>query len=190
MRKGDVTRTKMIAAAANLFEREGYSGAGLNGILDASDAPRGSLYFHFPGGKEELAIAAINAASEKLDADVEAVLKSARKPASGLARVVELLAERLAQSGYEKSCPIASVVSTSSAAPEGVRDAASTALLSLEARLAGYLVLHGMPQKGAEHRAGIVLAAIEGALVLGRIHRSTAPLLRLAKAMPLLVDQA
>ena len=66
MRKGDVTRAKMLEAAAMLFEREGYSGAGLNAILDQSAAPRGSLYFHFPGGKEELAIAAIEMSGAKL----------------------------------------------------------------------------------------------------------------------------
>lgn len=177
----------MIEAAASLFEREGYSGAGLNAILEESEAPRGSMYFHFPGGKEELAIAAIEASSERLVADVEAALKGARKPANAVARVVELLAARLEASSFEKGCPIASVVSTSSAAPASVREAASRALAALEARLAAYLVLHGISTKDAERHAGLVLAAIEGALVLGRIHRSTAPLTRVAKALPLML---
>jgi TetR/AcrR family transcriptional regulator, lmrAB and yxaGH operons repressor len=180
----------MIEAASSLFEREGYSGAGLNAILDDSAAPRGSLYFHFPGGKEELAVAAIEAAAQQLAVDVEAALKSARKPANALVRVVELLASRLEASSFEKGCPIASIVATSSAAPDGVREAASRALEALEGGLAAFLVEHGTAQKDAERQAGLVLAAIEGALVLGRIHRSTAPLLRVAKSLPLLLGES
>jgi TetR/AcrR family transcriptional regulator, lmrAB and yxaGH operons repressor len=179
----------MIEAAASLFEREGYSGAGLNAILEESEAPRGSLYFHFPGGKEELAIAAIEASSERLALDVMAALKGARKPANALARVVDLLAERLETSAFEKGCPIASVVSSSSAAPSAVREAASRALLDLEAKLAMFLAMHGAPEKDAERHAALLLAAIEGALVLGRIHRSTEPLARVAKALPMILGE-
>lgn len=189
MRKGEATRAKMIEAAAALFEREGYSGAGLNAILEESAAPRGSLYFHFPGGKEELAIAAIEASASKLADDVAGALRGARRPSTAVVRVVELLAQRLEASGYEKGCPIASVVASSSAAPEAVRAAASDALASLEASLAAYLVEQGASPREAERRAALVLAAIEGALVLGRIHRSTAPLARVAKSVPSLLGE-
>ena len=60
-RRGDETRTKLVEAAATLFEERGYHAAGVKAILERAGAPRGSFYFHFPGGKEELAIAAIEA---------------------------------------------------------------------------------------------------------------------------------
>ena len=50
------TRTRMIEATALLLRRRGYHGTSLNDILSASGAPRGSLYFHFPGGKDQLVI--------------------------------------------------------------------------------------------------------------------------------------
>ncbi|TGW02048.1 TetR/AcrR family transcriptional regulator, partial [Mesorhizobium sp. M2D.F.Ca.ET.145.01.1.1] len=50
------TRTRMIEATALLLRRRGYHGTSLNDILTASGAPRGSLYFHFPGGKDQLVI--------------------------------------------------------------------------------------------------------------------------------------
>src|SRR5262245_34700403 len=53
-RKGDETKARMIAATRDLLECGGYSAAGLNQIIAASGAPRGSLYFHFPGGKDQL----------------------------------------------------------------------------------------------------------------------------------------
>jgi TetR/AcrR family transcriptional repressor of lmrAB and yxaGH operons len=179
----------MIEAAAALFEREGYSGAGLNAILEAGEAPRGSLYFHFPGGKEELAVAAIEAAAARLVAEVTVALSGARRPVAALTRVVELLAARIEASGCELGCPIASVVASSAAAPEPVRQAASRALTGLETGLAAYLGAHGMATREAERRAGLFMCALEGALVLARIHRTSAPLARLAKSLPALLGE-
>src|SRR5947207_14909068 len=50
------TRTRMIEATALLIRQRGYHGTSLNDILSASGAPRGSLYFHFPGGKDQLVV--------------------------------------------------------------------------------------------------------------------------------------
>ena len=87
MRKGEATRARMIEAAADAFERDGFAGAGLNAILEASDAPRGSLYFHFPGGKEELAIAAVDAAATRLALDLTSALRGAKSASAGIGRV-------------------------------------------------------------------------------------------------------
>lgn len=174
----------MIEAAADAFEREGYSGAGLAAILEGSDAPRGSLYFHFPGGKEELAIAAIDAATTRLAVDLEAALRSARSASGGLVRVVALLGDRLAASRFEKGCPVTSIVSSSSAAPAPVRRAVADSTSVLEARLAAFLVGHGHKEAEAARLATVVLASIEGALLLARIRRSREPLDRVAKAIP------
>lgn len=187
MKKGDATRARMIDAASEAFEREGFSGAGLAGILEASGAPRGSLYFHFPGGKEELAVASIEASSTRLALELASVLVDARSPEAGLAAVVRHLADRLEESGFEKGCPISSIVASSSAAPTVVREGVADALVNLEARLADYLIAHGRTQADARARATVVLAAIEGALLLARVRRSRAPLARIEAAIPSLL---
>src|ERR1700742_1795816 len=53
-RKSDA-KDRMIVAARRLFREHGYRGTALSDVITESTAPRGSLYFHFPGGKEELA---------------------------------------------------------------------------------------------------------------------------------------
>ena len=53
------TRKKMIETTARLVQAKGYHGTSLNEILKKSDAPRGSLYFHFPGGKKTLVLEAM-----------------------------------------------------------------------------------------------------------------------------------
>jgi len=59
------TRTRMIETTARLLQHRGYHGTSLNDILEQSGAPRGSLYFHFPGGKDQLAIEATRAGIEE-----------------------------------------------------------------------------------------------------------------------------
>ena len=58
------SKQRMLAKAAELFQKQGYSGTGLKQIIEESGTPRGSLYFHFPGGKEELAVEALQYACE------------------------------------------------------------------------------------------------------------------------------
>lgn len=180
----------MIDAAADAFEREGFSGAGLAAILEASDAPRGSLYFHFPGGKEELAVAAIDASATRLALDLSSLLRSAKSASSGIARVIDLLADRLEAASFEKGCPITSIVAASSGAPEPVRSAVQDALSVLEASLAAFLVRHGRDPRDAARVATVTLAAIEGALLLARIQKSREPLSRVARAMPSILGEA
>ena len=60
------TSARMIEATARMLQHRGYHGTALSDILEASGAPRGSLYFHFPGGKDQLAIEATRAAVDRL----------------------------------------------------------------------------------------------------------------------------
>ena len=53
------TRERILDSSGELFRRQGYAGTGIKAILTASDAPYGSLYHFFPGGKEELGAAAL-----------------------------------------------------------------------------------------------------------------------------------
>src|SRR5271155_2092973 len=55
-------RQRMIERAAILLAKKGLQGASFSEILEASGAPRGSLYHHFPGGKDELVLAALSLA--------------------------------------------------------------------------------------------------------------------------------
>ena len=86
------TRERIIRVAAELFRRQGYDGTGLNQILDESGAPRGSLYFHFPGGKQQLAVEAVVASGAMLGKGMERSLDSADDVAKGIARIIDYIA--------------------------------------------------------------------------------------------------
>lgn len=107
--KGRASRDRFLLAAAELLQERGYYGTGLNEILARSGAPRGSLYHHFPGGKDELTIAALRTAGERLSASLAAGLESAADLAAGLRAFFDYFRNELRASEFRKGCPIAAV---------------------------------------------------------------------------------
>ena len=89
-------RQTMVWAAAKLFRRQGYSGTGLRDILAASGAARGSLYHHFPGGKEEIGAAAVTAAGSLVTETFQELANLSDSPADFLRHYTDLLVRWLA----------------------------------------------------------------------------------------------
>ncbi|WP_280462967.1 TetR/AcrR family transcriptional regulator [Nocardia carnea] len=175
--KGAETRQRMIEATRSSIERRGYFGTGLNQILTDSDTPRGSLYFHFPGGKDELVAAAVTQTSGVIDtALAEADLTD---PAGAVTALITLLGDRLEASGWECGCPVATVALEVSGANDTVQRACAevygrwTEALRISLRTAGY--------DNADDLAVSLLALIEGALLLAQTHRDREPLERAAR---------
>src|SRR5690349_22796393 len=106
---GRASREAFLDATGVLLRRQGYAATGLNEIVARSGAPRGSLYFHFPGGKQELALAAMEATGEQLRAGIAALMSRPGGAAASLAGLIDALAAGLEASGYRDGCPIATV---------------------------------------------------------------------------------
>ncbi len=170
------SRASFVAATGQLLRRQGYAGTGLSEIVALSGAPRGSLYFHFPGGKEELAVAAMTAAGEELGGAIRAVLASSEDLGECLARLVDALALSLEASGYADGCPIATITLEAACASEAVRAAAGAAFETWLAALRERMIAAGMEEEAAARRALLVLSSLEGALILARAGRDRAPL--------------
>src|ERR1700729_464881 len=60
------TKQRMIERTAILLAQKGLQGTSFSEVLEASGAPRGSLYHHFPGGKNELVLAALSKAADQV----------------------------------------------------------------------------------------------------------------------------
>ena len=175
-RRPSDTRSAFIDATADLLRRQGYAATGLNEITASSGAPRGSLYFHFPGGKEELAVAAMERAGEQLRLGIEAIVASSNDVGDALARLVDVMADGLERSGYASGCPIATITLEAAAASEPVRSTAVSVFDSWLAVLADRLEAAGFTPDAARRRAVLVLAAVEGALILSRARADVSPL--------------
>jgi TetR/AcrR family transcriptional repressor of lmrAB and yxaGH operons len=165
-----------VHTTARLLRRQGYAATGLNEIVAASGAPRGSLYFHFPGGKEQLAVAAMRGAGAQLAVGIEQVLSSSDDLGEALGRLVDGLAAGLEASGFADGCPIATVALEAAGTSEPIRDAARDAFDAWLGALGTRLRSAGFDGAEAVRRATLVLAAIEGALILSRARRDLVPL--------------
>jgi TetR/AcrR family transcriptional regulator, lmrAB and yxaGH operons repressor len=171
------SRDAFIDTAGLLLRRQGYAGTGLNEIVARSQAPKGSLYFHFPGGKEELAVAAMQRTGEQLRAALAAILASSDDLGEALARLLDALGEGLERSDYRDGCPIATVTLELASDSHALRAVATETFDSWLDALHERLLMAGVAVPVAERRALLVLSAIEGALIIARARRDLAPLL-------------
>jgi AcrR family transcriptional regulator len=177
------TRTRIVEASAELFRHHGYAGTGIKAIVAASDAPYGSIYHYFPGGKEELGVAALEAGGviyrelvELIFSEDADVVEATRAFCAGAAEVLEM-------TNYEDACPIATMALEVSSASEPMRVAAATAFESWLAVLEARFVRAGMSPDRARKVAIELFCAIEGAFVLARAQRST-------EALEVMADRA
>ncbi|WP_336083550.1 TetR/AcrR family transcriptional regulator [Nocardia sp. SSK8] len=181
--KGAETRCKLIKATRSLIESHGYFGTGLNQIVRTSGAPRGSLYFHFPGGKDELVAAAVADSGIEI---AEMIRTTEASDARDLARqVITFLGDRLEASDWTVGCPVAAVALDTASTNDAVQQACSATYRLWEDALRERLIGFGHPEP--ERVSTAALALIEGGLVLARAHRSRRPLRQLADTIDILV---
>ncbi|MGP4114363.1 TetR/AcrR family transcriptional regulator [Streptomyces sp. 4N509B] len=183
--KGERTRARMIDATRDLVEGGGYFGTGLAQVLKASGAPRGSLYFHFPGGKDELVAESLTRAGAEIGRLMEDLLADAPSLAEGVARLLDALGERLTGSGWRKGCPVATVALETAADNDALQQVCSRVYAAWEGTLRDRLAAEGRPDPAGT--ALTVLAMVEGALLLARAHRDRAPLDAVARSVAALV---
>jgi AcrR family transcriptional regulator len=171
----------MVESAALLFREQGYSGTGFRDVIDHSGAPRGSIYHHFPGGKSELAAETVRYAGEVVAARLE---RAARKgdPVVALRSYLDGWRRALEDSGFRAGCPVLAVaIETHDDA--AVADATAEVFERWEQMFAETLREAGVPRARATRVATLTVAAIEGAVVLCRAERSTAPLLDVGREL-------
>jgi AcrR family transcriptional regulator len=190
MAKADDSKGKTLTAAVKLFRQQGYHGTALQDILAAGGAPRGSLYFHFPKGKEEIGAGALSLASEAVR---QAIVQAAEKSDSAesfLVRIVRAMAADLERSDYREGCPIATTALETAAQSEVLGAATRTAFQKWELEIKRGLFRFGLTSGDADLVATMVLSQLEGALLLARTYRSLAPIQRAEEAVRLLAHAA
>ncbi|MRH89935.1 TetR family transcriptional regulator [Nocardia sp. SYP-A9097] len=182
--KGAETRDRLLDATQELMETAGYLGAGLNQVVAVSGAPRGSLYFHFPGGKDELVGASIRRAGQAIGDSLGGLAESQPSATEFVDGVLRFLGDRLEESGWRKGCPVATVALETAATNDPLQQACSEVYTAWEAALRTQLA----DRPNAEDLAVTILALVEGALLLARAHRSREPLTRIARQVGVLLS--
>ena len=190
MRKGEATRADLLTATGRLLAQKGVKGTGLSEILQASGAPKGSLYFHFPGGKDELACAALKESAAIWRTRLQDEMSSALSAGHALTLACASLGRRLVRSGFKLGRPVATTTLEVAAEHDEIRAVCAHHFSSWIAYLHALFVERGMPEERAGAYATLVLSSIERALLLARAEKSTAALESCGALLASIVDDA
>ena len=183
------SRERMVRSAALLFRERGYSGTAFSDVIAHSGAPRGSIYHHFPGGKAQLAQEAVAWAAAAIAERLDEALARERDAAGVLRAFLAPWREVLERSAFRAGCPLVAITVETDVPPE-LRDAVARAFAGWSELLASRLRRAGIGPARARTLAALTLSAIEGAVLLCRAQRDTAPLEAVAAELARAIDAA
>ena len=175
------TRDRFIKTTSLLMETQGYHATGLNQITKESGAPKGSLYYYFPEGKEELASVAIQRTGENfarliienLQEDIP-LQDSIREFVLGVAKGVE-------ESNFSSGGPLTAVAMETASTNERLNLACKDAFLQIQSAFETKLTAGNIPTERAKDLSVFITSAIEGGIILSRTYHSSAPLRSVAE---------
>ena len=170
------TRPRIIEAALTLIRGKGYGGTTISEIVEASGAPRGSVTFHFRGGKEEIALEVVELMTARILADVDRASQAATTPAEVLTAQLSEIADVLECSEFSDSCPVSPITIELGQASDEVREACMRFFAAWREALTQKMAERGMDVDDARRIASLMVYATEGALVVCRAERSLAAL--------------
>jgi TetR/AcrR family transcriptional repressor of lmrAB and yxaGH operons len=166
-------RQQILQVAARLFEKQGFHATGLNEIIRESGAPKGSLYYYFPEGKEQIGAETARWSAAQLIERIRVGLDQAADPAAAVRLLALGVADAVEQSGFSAEGPLMMLAAESAVGSERLNAACRDAYASLAGAFAGKLA-------GDAQLAQFVLGALEGAILLSRVQHSGEPLRRAA----------
>lgn len=175
-------RERLILAMTDALQRRGLHGSGLTELLAAAQAPKGVLYHHFPGGKAELAVAAVEATIARLCVSLDERMAGG-DPAAALMAWINGAQRRLEASGYEKGCPLATIALETTQDDVEIRAALGKGFAQIRTRIGAALAKAGYEARNAESLAALMVAAYEGGLLQARAAGTPEPMNLVGEAL-------
>ena len=174
------TREKILRTAQRLLGQSGLSGAGLNQVIVASGAPRGSIYYHFPNGKAQWVGEALDAYGDYFCALAGEILAREAGFGANLEALLLTVADGMAQTKCVRGCPIGAVIVDLDQDTEALRGICQKIVSRWQALFEPYL--SGIEETRRRELAGFVVSTMEGAIMLARMEGSPRPV-RIAAAL-------
>ena len=168
MPRPDRSRAALVDAAALLFRRQGYAATGVNQILETADVKAGSLYHHFPDGKQQRAAAVVHNAGTDIETRLRQFLASGLPVTDIVDGWIDLMSSGLVKDRRD-GCPIEPIATESVNASPLVREASARAFHAWQLAIADRLRHDGWEDAASDETALAVIALLEGALILSRI---------------------
>lgn len=170
------SKDKILNAASMLFRKQGYHGTSLSQITKMSNAPRGSVYYYFPNGKEQLAKEAIQQTGIRIKNHIEECLSLFDDAALGVNHWIKRIAEKLEQKEESTTISLVAMSSEVWSNNESLRLMCQEVYNEWEQLYVEKLVHSGYEPKEARRLGTAIQSWIEGAYTLSLVKNNTEPL--------------
>lgn len=178
-------RERIVRTTRDLIRRNGVSGTTMLEVIAEAGGSRGSLYHYFPGGRTQMVEDAVRSSIDEYTAGIEYVVTL--PPAEAIPLIVEVWRAEAEASGFTAGCPVVAAALGGASEPHA-RELAGEAFAVWTTAISRMLVNNGVAAERADGLATTVLAAIEGAVVLGLAQQSSEPMERVAAELVALYD--
>lgn len=183
------TKELLIETASRLFRMRGYDGVGLNDILKESSIPKGSLYHYFPNGKEGLAVEAIHHTKSIVLHFIEEVFERIDDPVKAVQDHIYQLANVMKDEKEPIGFPIGAIAAEKHSTNEPIRSACQSAFEEWREVYTAKFMKAGYSEKQARDFGIIILAVIEGGILLSLTMKSEESLRVIAEQLPMLLTK-
>ncbi len=178
----------IIEISTALFQQKGYKGVGLNEILKTCNITKGSLYHHFPKGKEELLITCLQAITEKITSIIKEVFRKHQTAQEAIKAMIEKLVTDFEIEGTITGHTITSMVSEMGSLSESVREVCSDFYRKIQDIFSEKIEADGFSKGNADSIALMINASIEGGILLCLTQKISQPLKIISQELPKIFD--
>ncbi|MFG3524734.1 TetR/AcrR family transcriptional regulator [Nocardia nova] len=182
------TVERIVTATAELMRRQGYGATSVKQITAAARAPIGSLYHHFPQGKQQIAATALRTSGAAYIQLLPLLMDPYPDLRVAVVAAFAAAAEQIEQSGWMNMCPVGTVAGEIADSEPALREVTAEVMQSWIDQGSAYFCARGMAAPAAHTFVIAVLGALEGAFILSRTLRSTAPIESAGEAMAAYLD--
>ncbi|MFD4458774.1 TetR/AcrR family transcriptional regulator [Nocardia sp. NPDC058480] len=182
------TRERLVSAVAELMRVHGYSAITVKQITAAADAPMGSLYHHFPQGKVQIAAEALRSTGAVYIQLLPLLMDPHKDLRVAVPAAFDDAARTLEESGWMNMCPVGTVAGEIADSEPALREVAAEVMRDWIDQGTTYFADRGVAESAARELIVAMLAALEGAFILGRTLRSAEPLRAAGRAIAARVD--
>ncbi|MGE7214857.1 TetR/AcrR family transcriptional regulator [Priestia koreensis] len=183
------TRDKIIQTASSLFQLQGYHATGLTQILEQSATPKGSMYYHFPQGKEQLAVEAIKYMKEFVQEKNEDILENYEDAVEAIQRIILDVADHFEKDDHAPGFPVGLLAAETASTSELLQQACQQAFEAWEGGYYKKLTANGWDEASAQDMAIVINSLIEGSILRALANKSSKPLRIAAAQIPQLLQR-
>ncbi len=181
------TRERIIQTTCDLIENQGYHATGLNQIVQESGAPKGSIYYHFPQGKDSITAEAVLFAGQNVAERIQVNLAEKQDPAEAIQVFIETIAHFVEMSGFHSGGPLTIVASETATTNEALNATCREAYDMMRAAFSEKLMQSGFSAQRAESLVWAITSATEGGIILSRTYHTGDPLRQVARELARLI---